>query len=69
MESGQMVVVDNFYLFIWLHWVLVEASGIFSWSMWDLVPQIGQELNLGHLHREHEVLATGSPGKSHSGLF
>ena len=33
------------YLFIWLHWVLVVARGIFSFSiqtlrsgMWDLVP-------------------------------
>ena len=27
-----------FVLFIWLSWVLVEAWGIFSCSMWDLVP-------------------------------
>ena len=31
------------YLFIWLHWVLVGAFGIFSWSMWDLVPWPGIE--------------------------
>ena len=59
----------DFYLFIWLYWVLVKASGIFSWSTWDLVPRIGQGLNLGHLHWEHEVLATGLPEKYHSGLF
>ena len=35
----------NFYLFIWLHWVLVMACAIFSCvmqilscSLWDLVP-------------------------------
>ena len=26
------------HLFIWLHWVLVDACGIFSCGMWDLVP-------------------------------
>ena len=30
-----------FYLFIWLHWVLAAARGIFSCNMWDLVPQPG----------------------------
>ena len=37
--------IFNIYLFIWLHWVLVAACGIFSCSMWalscsmrDLVP-------------------------------
>ena len=38
--------VSWFYLFIWLHWVLVVAWGIFSYGlwtlssgMWDLVPR------------------------------
>ena len=26
------------HLFIWLHWVLVDACGIFSCGMWDPVP-------------------------------
>ena len=26
------------YLFIWLHWVLIVACGLFSCSMWDIVP-------------------------------
>jgi len=26
------------HLFIWLHWVLADACGIFSCGMWDLVP-------------------------------
>ena len=35
----------NFYLFIWLHWVLVAACGIFNlcWDMWDLVSRPGIE--------------------------
>ena len=33
-----------------------------SYRMRDLVPQPG--LNLGPLHWEHRVLATGPPGKS-----
>ena len=31
------------YLFIWLHWVLLVAHGIFSRGMWDLVPWPGIE--------------------------
>ena len=27
-----------YYLFIWLSWVLISAHGLFSCSMWDLVP-------------------------------
>ena len=27
-----------FKIFIWLHWVFIAACGIFSCSMWDLVP-------------------------------
>ena len=27
-----------YYLFTWLHWVLVVAGGIFSCGMWDLGP-------------------------------
>ena len=30
--------VIDFYLFIWMHWVLVAACGLFSCSVWDLVP-------------------------------
>ena len=44
-----------FYLFIWLHQVLVAAYGIWF-------PDQG--LNLGPLHWEPGVLATGPPGKS-----
>ena len=40
-------------LFIWLHWVLAAARGIF---------------NLCPLHWECEVLATGPPGKALLGL-
>ena len=43
--------VFDIYLFIWLHWLLVAACGIFSCSMWtlrcglwDLVPQPGIKL-------------------------
>ena len=59
----------NIYLFIWLRWVLVATCRIFSCSMrtlscsmWDLIPCWGIEL--GPLHWEHGVLATGPPGKS-----
>ena len=39
------------------------AHGIFfSYGMWDLVPN--QRSNLGLLHWDHRVLATGPPGKS-----
>ena len=31
------------YLFIWLWWVSVVASGIFSCGPWDLVPRLGIE--------------------------
>ena len=33
-----LVVLLSIYLFIWLSWVLVSAHGIFSCSVWDLVP-------------------------------
>ena len=33
--------VIDFYLLMWMHWVLVVARGIFSCSMWDLVPWPG----------------------------
>ena len=29
-----------FSVFIWLHWVLFAVYGIFSCSMWDLVPSL-----------------------------
>ena len=44
------------YLFIWLHWVLVTACGVFSCGMWDLVPWLGIE---------PRPPALGPPGKSH----
>jgi len=33
-----------FALFIWLHWVLAAARGIFSCGMWDLTPWPGIKL-------------------------
>ena len=48
------------YLFIWLHQVLVAAYGIWF-------PDQG--LNLGPLHWEPGVLATGPLGKSHFDAF
>ena len=42
-------------------WILVGACGIFRCSMWDLVPWPGIEPR--SLALEHEVLATGQPGK------
>ena len=61
-----------FLFFIWLCSVLVAAHGLFdlchsmwdllSCGMWDVFPEQG--LNLGHLHWDHGVLATGPPGKS-----
>ena len=47
----------KFILFIWLH-----LDGIFSWSMWDLVPWPGIEP--GPLQWKLRVLATGPAGKS-----
>ena len=51
--------------------MFIVAGGIFScsmwticWSLWDLVPD--QEPNLGPLHWEWAVLATGPPGRSAS---
>ena len=49
-------------LFIWLCLVFVVAYGIFSCSVWDLVPQ--PRIKLGPLHWECGVLATEPPGKS-----
>ena len=43
-------------VFIWLHWVLVAAWGIFSCCMWDLVPWPGIEL---------QTLALGAWSLSH----
>ena len=61
-----------FLIFIWLHWILVAAHGIFDLcfgmqnllfrlGMWDLVPWPGTEPR--PLHWEQGVLATGPPGK------
>ena len=46
---------------------LVVACELLSWSMWDLVPDQGS--NLGPLHWELRVLATGPPGKSQQFLI
>ena len=70
-----------FLFFIWLCSVLVVACGLcdlhysmggllscgmrtLSCGMWDILPEQG--LNLGHLHWDYRVLATGPPGKSHN---
>ena len=47
-------------MFIYLHWVLVVACGIFSCGMWDLVPRPRIEPEPPPLG----VLAIGPPGKS-----
>ena len=45
LEFGYLMAIlslfKNFYLFIWLCWVLVVACGIFSWGMWNLIPWPG----------------------------
>ena len=58
-------------LFIWLHWVLVAAYGIFVCGMWDLVPWPGVKPRTptpptpaAALHWEHGILVTGLPEKS-----
>ena len=51
------------YLFTYLPvLVLVATQGIFSWGMWDLVPD--QTWNPGPLHWDLRVLASGLPEKS-----
>ena len=70
------------YLFIWLHWVLVVVRGIFVAAhegsslrhAGSLVAACGiwfpdQGSNLGPLHWERGVLATGPPGKSLNQYF
>ena len=52
---GKSVCLFKRYLFIWLHQVFLAAYGI-------QFPD--QALNLGLLHWEHRVLATGPSGKS-----
>ena len=47
------------YLFIWLHWVFAAYRISFP----------NQGSNLGPLHSEHGVLATGPPGKSQQWTF
>ena len=42
-------------LFIWLHWILAAACGIFSCNMKDLVPWPG--VKPASLHWDHGVLA------------
>ena len=58
----------NIYLFIWLHLVFIACTGssifccdmrTFSCNTWDLVPDQGS--NLGPLHWDHRVLASGPP--------
>ena len=73
------IYVFNICSLIWLHWVLVAASGVFllfffylplAGSLvlaWDLVPDQG--LNPGPMHWECRVLATGPSGKSPSVIF
>ena len=56
-----------FFKFIWQCGILVSALGIFSCSMWDLVPWLG--IKPGILHWEHRVLATGPSGKSQETFF
>ena len=50
------------YLFIWLHQVLFATIGIFSFSLWYLVPW--PEIEPKPLPWEQGVLATGLPEKS-----
>ena len=61
-----VIILNFFFLLIWLCWVFVESCRIFSWTlncgMWDLVPWTGIKPWLPAL--ELRVLATGSPGKS-----
>ena len=49
-------------LFIWVLRVLVAASGIFGYSMWDLVSGPGIEPRAPCI--DSTVLTTGPPGKS-----
>ena len=50
------------YLFTWLYQVLVAALGVFICGNVAQFPEQGS--NLGLLHLEYRVLATGPPGKS-----
>ena len=61
----------GFYLFIWLHWVLFVACGIFSAACKLLVVVCGiqfphQGSNPCPLNWEHRLLVTGPPWKSFS---
>ena len=51
------------FFFFFLYLFIYLASPGLSCSMQDLVWFPDQGLNLGHLHWEHEGLATGPPGK------
>ena len=57
-QGAKLFFFFKFYLFIWLLWVPVVACGI-------QLPDQGS--NLGPLHWELRVLATGPPGKPHQG--
>ena len=75
--SKVQVTVFLNYAFICLHQVIGAAHGCFDLHcryveslaavLQDLVPWPG--IKLGFLHREHKLLATGSPGKSLKSLL
>ena len=63
------MVTNLFYFLFWLRWVLVvhphflgAARELFSYGMWDLVPQPG--IKPTSLALEGGFLTTGPPGKS-----
>ena len=52
----------HMYIFIWLHWVLAAAQGIFSGGMWVLVPW--SKIEPGPTALGAWSLAIGPPEKS-----
>ena len=63
----QLQHVEFFFFKLWHVESLDVVCELLSWSMWDLVPDQGS--NLGPLHWELRVVATGPPGKSQQFLI
>ena len=62
-----MILLQLFKIFIWLHQVIAVACKLLVAVMWDLVPW--PRMKPHSVHGECRILATGPPGKSPNTTF
>ena len=62
-----MILLQLFKIFIWLHQVIAVACKLLVAVMWDLVPWLRMKPHC--VHSERRILATGLPGKSPNTTF